>query len=118
MRDYYPMYPTESDLFVEEEETDETPIESPRDETFAYLQKIAKTPLLDPQQETALFEKYQDGLQSFLSLLNQFPDWICVSLDVTANTALDRNYKYEPPQSEHGLIISCLLYTSPSPRDS
>ncbi len=106
MRDYYPMYPTESDLFVEEEETDETPIESPRDETFAYLQKIAKTPLLDPQQETALFEKYQDGLQRFVALLNQFPDWVCVSLDLTANTAPDTNYKYEPPQSEHGVILS------------
>ncbi len=105
MRDYYPMYPTESELFVEEEETDEVPAESPKDETFAYLQKIAKTPLLDPEQETALFKKYQAGLQLFTSLLNQFPDWIFVSLDIPANTAPDRRYKYEPPQSEHGSIV-------------
>ena len=105
MRDYYPMYPTESELFVEEEETDEIPAESPRDETFAYLQKIAKTPLLDPEQETAFFKKYQAGLKLFTSLLNQFPGWILVSLDMTANTAPDKKYKYEPPQSEHGSII-------------
>ena len=106
MRDYYPMYPTEYELFAEEEETEEVPAESPRDETFAYLQKIAKTPLLDPEQETAFFQKYQDGLQLFTALLNQFPDWILVSLDITADTAHEKKYKYEPPQSEHGLIIS------------
>ena len=106
MREYYPMYPTESELFVEEEETDETPAEAPRDETFAYLQKIAKTPLLDPKQETAFFEKYQDGLQLFTALLNQFPDWVLTSLDIDPETDTDKKYKYEPPQSEHGLIIS------------
>ena len=73
MKDYYPVYPVEPEIFAEEEETDETPVESPRDETFAYLQKIAKTPLLDPEQETALFEKYQEGLRSFTTLLRQFP---------------------------------------------
>ena len=106
MRDYYPMYPTESELFVEEEETDETPTESPRDETFAYLQKIAKTPLLAPEQETAFFQKYQDGLQLFTALLNQFPDWVLTSLDMDTDTDTHKKYKYEPPQSEHGLIIS------------
>ena len=106
MRDYYPMYPTESELFVEEEETDETPAESPRDETFAYLQKIAKTPLLAPEQETAFFQKYQDGLQLFTSVLNQFPDWVLTSLDIDTDTDTHKKYKYEPPQSEHGLIIS------------
>ena len=106
MRDYYPIYPTESELFVEEEETDETPTESPRDETFAYLQKIAKTPLLDPKQETAFFEKYQDGLQLFTSLLNQFPAWVLTSLAIEPATDIGKRYKYEPPQSEHGLIIS------------
>ncbi len=106
MRDYYPIYPTESELFVEEEETDETPTESPRDETFAYLQKIAKTPLLDPKQETALFQKYQDGLQLFTSLLNQFPGWVLTSLDIEPDTDTDKRYRYEPPQAEHGLIIS------------
>ena len=74
MKDYYPVYPVEPEIFAEEEETEETPVESPRDETFAYLQKIAKTPLLEPEQETALFEKYQEGLRSFTTLLRQFSE--------------------------------------------
>ena len=106
MKDYYPVYPVEPEIFAEEEETDETPVESPRDETFAYLQKIAKTPLLDPEQETALFEKYQEGLRSFTTLLRQFPNWMLASLDIAKDDTPENNHKFEPPQSEHGLIIS------------
>ena len=106
MKDYYPVYPVEPEIFAEEEETDETPAESPRDETFAYLQKIAKTPLLDPEQETALFEKYQEGLRSFTTLLRQFPSWMLASLDIAKNDTSENNHEFEPPQSEHGLIIS------------
>ena len=106
MKDYYPVYPVEPEIFAEEEETDEPAVESPRDETFAYLQKIAKTPLLDPEQETALFEKYQEGLRSFTTLLRQFPSWMLVSLDIAKDEIPENNHKFEPPQSEHGLIIS------------
>ena len=106
MRNYYPEYPVEPELFVEEEEKDEEPVESPRDETFAYLQKIAKTPLLAPEQETALFEKYQDGLQRFTAKLNEFPKWILTLLNSTDDDAPNNKHKFEPPQSEHGLIIS------------
>ena len=106
MKDYYPVYPVEPEIFAEEEETDETPVESPRDETFAYLQKIAKTPLLDPEQETAHFEKYQEGLRSFTTLLRQFPNWMLASLDIAKDETPENNHKFEPPQSEHGLIIS------------
>ncbi len=106
MKDYYPVYPVEPEIFAEEEETDETPVEAPRDETFAYLQKIAKTPLLDPEQETALFEKYQEGLRSFTTLLRQFPNWMFASLDIAKDEPPENNHKFEPPQSEHGLIIS------------
>ena len=105
MRDYYPAYPVESELFAEDEEREENPTESPRDETFAYLQKIAKTPLLEPEQETALFEKYQEGFQAFTNLLNQFPDWMRASLNITANDTSNGIEKLEPAQSEHGLII-------------
>ncbi len=105
MRDYYPAYPVESELFAEDEEREENPTESPRDETFAYLQKIAKTPLLEPEQETALFEKYREGFQAFTTLLNQFPDWMIVSLNITENRTANRSQKLEHPQSEHGLII-------------
>jgi RNA polymerase sigma factor (sigma-70 family) len=105
MRDYYPAYPVESELFAEDEEREESTTESPRDETFAYLQKIAKTPLLEPEQETSLFEKYREGFQAFTNLLNQLPDWMIASLDITEKDTSNRSQKLEPAQSEHGLII-------------
>ena len=107
MRNYYPVYPVEAELFEDEEEKDERQ-ELPRDETFAYLQKIAKTPLLNPKQETALFEKYREGLRMFAAVLNQFPEWIFTSLDFTENLTSDSQHKFEPAQSEHGLIIDQL----------
>ena len=107
MRNYYPVYPVEAELFEDEEEKDERQ-ELPRDETFAYLQKIAKTPLLNPKQETALFEKYREGLRVFAAVLNQFPEWIFTSLDFTENLTSDSQHKFEPAQSEHGLIIDQL----------
>ena len=106
MRNYYPAYPVEPELFAEEEEKDEDPAEAPRDETFAYLQKIAKTPLLGPKQETALFEKYQEGLRMFTAKLNEFPKWMLSSLNIREEDAPNNKHKFEPPQSEHGLIIS------------
>ena len=107
MRNYYPVYPVEAALFEENEEKEES-TESPRDETFAYLQKIAKTPLLNPKQETALFEKYQEGLQMFTTVLNQFPEWTLTSLNCTENLTANGKRKFEPAQSEHGLIIDQL----------
>ena len=107
MRNYYPVYPVEAELFEDEEEKDERQ-ELPRDETFAYLQKIAKTPLLNPKQETALFEKYREGLRMFAAVLNQFPEWIFTSLNFTENLTSDSQHKFEPAQSEHGLIIDQL----------
>ena len=107
MRNYYPVYPVEAELFEDEEEKVERQ-ESPRDETFAYLQKIAKTPLLNPKQETALFEKYREGLRMFAAVLNQFPEWIFTSLNFTENLTSDSQHKFEPAQSEHGLIIDQL----------
>ena len=103
MKDYYPVEP---ELFAEEEEKEESPAESPRDETFAYLQKIAKTPLLDPQQETVLFEKYREGFQMFTTLLNQFPGWLLAALDIAESKVPNGKHKFEPPQSEHGFIVS------------
>ena len=105
MRDYYPAYPVESELFAEDEEREENTTESPRDETFAYLQKIAKTPLLEPEQETALFEKYQEGFQAFTNVLSQFPNWMIASLNITEKAPSNKSQKLEPAQSEHGLII-------------
>ena len=106
MRDYYPMYPAEAEFLAEDEEKEENRTESPKDETFAYLQKIAKTPLLDPEQETALFEKYQEGFRTFTNLLNQFPDWMLASLEIPENNTSNSNERLEPAQSEHGLIMN------------
>ncbi len=106
MRNYYPVYPVEPELFAEEEEKDENPVDAPRDETFAYLQKIAKTPLLNPEQETALFEKYQEGFQMFTAKLNEFPKWMLASLNIAEENVPNNKHKFEPPQAEHGLIIS------------
>ena len=105
MRDYYPAYPVEPEILSEDEEQEEAPTESPKDETFAYLQKIAKTPLLEPEQEIALFEKYREGFQMFTNLLNRLPGWMLTSLDITENDTSNSVEKLKPAQSEHGLII-------------
>ncbi len=105
MRDYYPAYPVESELFVVDEEREESRTEASRDETFAYLQRIAKTPLLEREQEVTLFKKYQEGLEAFTDLLNQFPDWMIASLNITKNDTSNGGEKLEPAQPEHGLII-------------
>lgn len=105
MRDYYAAYPGENEFLAEDEEIEEIPTESPRDETFAYLQKIAKTPLLDPEQETALFERYEEGLEVFMNLLNRFPRWLLASLQVAKDDTAKESERLAPPQSEHGLVI-------------
>ena len=62
--------------------------------------------MLDPEQETALFEKYQAGLKMFTTKLNEFPKWMLAALDTAEDDAPNKKHKFEPPQSEHGLIIS------------
>ena len=44
-----------------------------RDEAFSYLQEIARTPLLTPQEEVELFQKFEAGKQSVTELLEQLP---------------------------------------------
>ena len=107
MKNYYPVYPVEAEFFEEDEEKDESQ-ESPKDETFAYLQKIAKTPLLNPKQEIALFEKYREGLRMFNLVLNQFPEWLLTPLNLTEKPTANGKHKFDPAQSEHGLIIDQL----------
>jgi len=106
MRDYYPVYPADPELFAEEEEPEANLSEVPKDETFAYLQKIARTPLLEPDQETALFEQYREGLRRFTVLLNQFPGWLLTALEIDESATAGKNYPFEPPQSEHGFILN------------
>lgn len=104
MRNFSPVYPADDEFFMDNEKTREN-LDPRKDETFAYLQKIAKTPLLEPEQETALFKKYQEGLHTFTSLLNQFPDWLLTSFHFRENRTANSKYKFEPEQPEHGAII-------------
>lgn len=104
MKDFSPVHPAADEFFADDEKTREN-LAPRKDETFAYLQKIAKTPLLEPEQETALFKKYREGLYTFTSLLNQFPDWLLTSFHFPENRAANTQYKFEPEQSEHGSVI-------------
>ena len=106
MKKYYPAYPADPEFLAEEEVNDEDPVETPKDETFAYLQRIAKTPLLEPEQETALFERYSHGFDRFITKLNEFPKSMLAELDSFKKDKLNSQHKFEPQQSEHGLIMS------------
>ena len=44
-----------------------------RDEAFSYLQEIARTPLLTPEEEVELFQQFEEGKQQVTALLNQLP---------------------------------------------
>ena len=105
MRDFYAFYPEAEELFPPEEKHEEYS-STPKDENFAYLQKIARTPLLEPAEERALFQKYREGLQTFMGLLNRFPTWMLATLEFPRNRAASGDYEFEPAQSEHGTIIA------------
>mgnify|MGYP001618114346 CR=1 FL=1 len=47
--------------------------DSTRDEAFSYLQEIARTPLLTPQEEVELFQKFEAGKQRVTELLDRLP---------------------------------------------
>ena len=104
MKDFYPAELTDLDLFPNEERKDEYSAPS-KDETFAYLQKIAKTPLLEAHQEKAHFERYQEGIQNFNGAFKRLPNWIIKSLDIPAKNRNVTELKLKPVQTDHGLII-------------
>ncbi len=104
MKNFYPTDSVEFDLLPSEEKKEENtaPI---KDETFAYLQTIAKTPLLQPEQEKALFEDYQEGVQSFTANFKLLPNWIINTLDFGTKSRRIPEQKLKPAQKDHGLII-------------
>ncbi len=104
MKDFYPADSVDYDPFAAEEKKEEntTPI---KDETFAYLQTIAKTPLLEAEQEKALFETYQEGIQTFASNFKKFPKWVINILEIPIKTRSVTEQKLKPAQTDHKLII-------------
>ena len=104
MKDFYPTELTDLDLFPTEEKREEYSAPS-KDETFAYLQKIAKTPLLEAHQEKAHFERYQEGIQNFNTSFKRLPNWIIKSLEIPAKNRNVTELKLKPAQKDHGLII-------------
>ncbi len=104
MKDFYPAESTDLDLFPTDEKKDEYSVPS-KDETFAYLQTIAKTPLLEAHQEKAHFERYQEGIENFNTSFKRLPNWIIKALDIPAKNRSVTELKLKPAQSDHGLII-------------
>ncbi len=104
MKDFYTAESTDLDLIPADEKKDEYSAPS-KDETFAYLQTIAKTPLLEAHQEKAHFEKYQEGIQNFNTSFKRLPHWIIKSLDIPAKNRNVTELKLKPVQTDHGLII-------------
>ena len=47
--------------------------DSNRDEAFSYLQEIARTPLLTPEEEVKLFQQFEEGKQKVTAVLDQLP---------------------------------------------
>ena len=62
-----------------------------RDEAFSYLQEIARTPLLTPQEEVQLFQKFEEGKQKVTALLDQLP--LCILERVRPKTGRRRGAK-------------------------
>lgn len=104
MKNFYTADSVDFDLFPIEEKKEEntTPV---KDETFAYLQTIAKTPLLEAQQEKALFEDYQEGIQTFASNFKKLPKWVINILDIPIKTRNTTEQNLKPAQTNHKLIL-------------
>ncbi len=62
-----------------------------RDEAFSYLQEIARTPLLTPEEEVELFQKFEEGKRQVTALLNQLP--LCILERVRPKTGRRRGAK-------------------------
>ena len=104
MKDYNPIDSVEFEVLPSEEKKEDStaPI---KDETFAYLQTIAKTPLLEPEQERELFASYQEGVQAFTLNFKQLPMWVLNTLDYPTKSRKIPGHKVNPFQKDHGRII-------------
>ncbi|MCG9126620.1 sigma-70 family RNA polymerase sigma factor [Candidatus Poribacteria bacterium] len=107
MKDYYHTEQVEFDMIPPDSKRDEVS-SSTKDETFAYLQTIAKTPLLGAKQEKALFKDYEKGIEKFKQYFKQLPLWGLQSLDLPAKSRRSNEGIFKPHQTDHGLIIDQL----------
>ncbi len=112
MKNFYPADSVDSDLFPAEDKKEEN-TSLVKDETFAYLQTIAKTPLLEAEQEKELFETYQEGIQIFTLNFKKFPKWVINTLEIPIKTRSISEQNLKPAQKDHKLIIdqisTCIL---------
>ena len=108
MKDFFPTESTDFELIPAEEKKEEqsAPI---KDETFAYLQTIAKTPLLEAGQEKAHFETYQQGIQDFNASFKKLPYWILNVLDIPSKNHQTAELNLKPAQKDHGQIIEQII---------
>ncbi len=104
MKDFFTNDSVDYDLYPPDEKKEEysSPV---KDETFAYLQTIAKTPLLDASQEKALFEEYQDGIQKFNASFKRLPHWVLNTLEIPIKNRRTPEKRLKPVQTDHGTII-------------
>lgn len=104
MKDFFTNDSIDYELHPHDEKKEEytTPV---KDETFAYLQTIAKTPLLEASQEKALFEKYQDGIQKFNTAFKRLPYWVINTLEIPVKNRPSPEKRLKPVQNDHGIII-------------
>ena len=79
-----------------------------KDETFAYLQTIAKTPLLGAKQEKELFKDYEKGIETFRQYFKQLPFGFLHSLDLPSKSRRSTEGIFKPHQTDHGVIIDQL----------
>ena len=70
--------------------------DSARDEAFSYLQEIARTPLLTPEEEVELFQQFEEGKQKVTALLDQLPP--CILEAVRPKTGRRRGAKQKETQ--------------------
>ncbi|MCY4402770.1 MAG: sigma-70 family RNA polymerase sigma factor [Candidatus Poribacteria bacterium] len=104
MKNFFPNDSIEYDLYPPDDKKEEYTTQV-KDETFAYLQTIAKTPLLEASQEKALFEEYQEGIQQFNTAFKKLPYWVINTLEIPVKNRPSPEQRLKPVQTDHGIII-------------
>ena len=107
MKNYYTTDQVEYEMIPPDSKRDEVPSSS-KDETFAYLQTIAKTPLLGAKQEKELFQDYEKGIETFKQYFKQLPLWVLHLIDFPSKSRRSTEGIFKPHQTDHGLIIDQL----------